>query len=91
VKPVPTVGELKAHCAQVRACLARSSALGEYPVVKLLSAIEGLPGDVTFCTTDLLGQVVSRALVEKAFQALNDGPGSAGIGKALVLLREALG
>jgi hypothetical protein len=32
-----------------------------------------------FATKDLLDQVVSRALVEKAYQVLNEGPGSAGI------------
>lgn len=34
---------------------------------------------------------VSRAIVEKAHQILNAGPGSAGIARTLLLLREALG
>lgn len=34
---------------------------------------------------------VSRAIVEKAHQTLNAGPGSAGVGRALLLLRDALG
>lgn len=76
MKAVPTVGELKAHCAQVRLCLERSSALGEYPLVELLAAVEGLPSDVTFCTTDLLDQVVSRALVEEAYRELESRPSS---------------
>jgi hypothetical protein len=33
---------------------------------------------------------VSRALVERAYETLNAGPGSAGIARALALLREAI-
>lgn len=36
------------------------------------------------------GMVVSRALVEKAHQVLNDGPGAVGVARCLALLREAL-
>lgn len=36
------------------------------------------------------GMVVSRALVEKAHEVLNDGPGAVGVARCLALLREAL-
>lgn len=97
MKPVPTVEEFRAMVANVRAVRLRWAAGGadasevSEAVEQLLAAINALPENLMFATKDLLDQVVSRALVEKAHEALNTGPGSAGIGRALTLLTEALG
>jgi hypothetical protein len=97
VTTVPTVEEFRAMVANVRAVRLRwaagtaDAAEVTEAVEQLLAAIRALPDNVMFATKDLLDQVVSRALVEKAYQVLNEGPGSAGIGRSLALLREALG
>jgi len=99
VTTVPTVDELKAQASAVRAYWlsvppGSRAVLGRgvsEPGAELLKMIEGLPANVVFASTDVLEHVVSRELVERAYQVLNDGPGSAGIHAALLLLREALG
>lgn len=96
---VPTVGELKDLVATVRAAQKKNGELGWYDdgegvpeMERLFGHVEALPPNMFFSHASLEGElVVSRALVEKAHQVLNAGPGSAGIGRALVLLREALG
>lgn len=97
---LPTVADLKLHALGVRRYWAqfppdRMVQNGiSAPGASLLDAVESIPGNVHFITAEALAeltdQAVSRALVEKAHEVLNAGPGSAGIGRALVLLREAL-
>lgn len=100
---VPTVADLKLlalaverYWAQFPADRMVKNGISE-PGRALIDAVNAIPGDVHFITAELLGQmvpldqVVSRALVEKAYEVLNAGPGSAGIARALGLLREAIG
>ena len=95
---IATADELKGLVAHVRATQRRWAAgavdASEVGVATsmVFSAIDTLPPNTFFSHASLEGELaVSRALVERAYHALNAGPGSAGIGKALVLLKEALG
>lgn len=101
---VPTVGELKFLVEHVRTVQRRWASGACDPVevteatMAVFTAIDGLPENLIFATSNLLDQVVSRSLVEQALAEINElvvddynlGVGTRAVRAAHLLLTEAL-
>lgn len=88
--PDIVIADLLGELSQLRVEL-EAERLGRGRAIELAEQLGGIARDLLDTGHKITGrQVVSRAIVEKAHQILNDGPGSVGIAKCLLLLREAL-